>query len=264
MFTLIASALAILIFRFYSLMILPLIVEASKTCLKKCVKCDHILEKQELLSLPSLTDNVLSFKCGGCAMVLSRKYAIVLTVILIIIYFFIPATKFPTYNVNVGGQQLPDVKWETFVEDCGRQALLNNGVRAKKNFETKYHGNIITWRGVYQSRIDHTRFRDPGVAEAFLIKMNPTDSKIDIPDLELIVPTIVHAHHRDEIEAMVPLDILEFKASFVKMGDDFQYHAFHIIEIKNTGEKFEWSNLQVINIMPQSSNLRKQAFLPPA
>jgi len=253
--TLISTVIAILLFKFYSLMILPLIIEASKTCIKKCVKCDHILEKQELLSVPSLTDKVLSFKCGGCAIVISRKYAIVLTIIMIIIYFFLPSSPHAAI-VNPGGQIL-DTKWENYVEDCGRQALLNNGVRAKKNFETKYHANIISWKGSVQSRVDRSRIRDPSVAGALLIKMNPTDAKIEFPDLEIVIGNDVYHRFKDEIEPLTPMDIIEFTGKLRRIGDEFSYHAIEALEIKNTKEKMDWSQLQVIDIAPQQSSLRK-------
>jgi len=57
--TVIAAILSIIIFKFYAFLILPLVIEATKTIIKKCVKCDHVLDKQELLSMPSLTDKVI-------------------------------------------------------------------------------------------------------------------------------------------------------------------------------------------------------------
>jgi hypothetical protein len=262
--TLISTVLAILLFKFYAMMILPLIIEASKTCIKKCVKCDHILEKQELLSVPSLTDKVLSFKCGGCAIVVSRKYAIIITIGLIILYFFLPSSPH-TAILNPGDQMLDNTKWENYVEDCGRQALLNNGVRARKNFENKYSHNIITWRGSVQSKVDRNRIRDPMVSAALLIKMNPTDAKIEFPDLELIISNEVFHHFRNEIDPLTPMDIIEFKGRFRKMGDEFSYHALDAFEIKNTKEKMDWSQLHMIDIpVQQQSSLRKSekgAFL---
>jgi len=56
--TVIAAVLSLVIFKLYAFLILPLVIESTKTVIKKCVKCDHVLDKQELLSLPSLTDNV--------------------------------------------------------------------------------------------------------------------------------------------------------------------------------------------------------------
>lgn len=56
--TVIAAILSLIVFKLYAFLILPLVIESTKTIIKKCVKCDHVLDKQELLSLPSLTDNV--------------------------------------------------------------------------------------------------------------------------------------------------------------------------------------------------------------
>jgi hypothetical protein len=254
MLTLISSLLAIFMFRFYSLMILPLVIEASKTMLKKCVKCDHILEKKELLSFPSLTDQIWGFKCGGCAIVISRKYAIVLTAILIVIYFFLPASE---AVMNPGGRDLVDLKWESYLEDCGRQAILNNGVRAKKNFDSKYNADIIHWKGAIQSKIERNRIPDPHIAEILLIKMNPTDAKIEFPDLQLIVHPATFAKYKGLLDSVEPLDILEFTAVFKRMGDEFNYHTLDLVEIKNTKVKLDWSTLQAVDINPQAKNLRK-------
>ena len=216
----------------------------------------------------------MNFNCGSCVIVISRKYAIILTIILIFIYFLIPS---PTITVNPGGMQfilrknsyllligneLNDVSWEIYAADCGKQSLLNNGVRAKKNFETKYNKNIITWKGAIQSKIEKNRIRDPTIQEALLIKMNPTDSKVEFPDLELVVSPQTYNEYQQILDSLQSLDIIEFKASFRKMGDEFQYHAFNLVSINNTNEKFDWNTMKTLEIVPQSSNLRKKDALP--
>ena len=56
--TYLLGILALLVFKLFAVMILPLLIETTKTVIRKCNKCDNVVAKQELLSLPSLTDKV--------------------------------------------------------------------------------------------------------------------------------------------------------------------------------------------------------------
>jgi len=254
--TVIAAVLSLIVFKLYAFLILPLVIEATKTVIKKCVKCDHVLDKQELLSLPSLTDNILSFKCGNCAVVLSRKYALALIGVLIVIWCFLPGSS-PV--VNPGGMQL-NTKWEEYTNDCGRNVILSNQVRAKKNFETKYAKNIVAWEGVLSKKILVAVNGDVG---AIQLKMNPSDSKGEIADIQLSVPHGLAHKKAEELKKMTTGDIFKFTAIMTAMGDEFHYHHFEAIDLAPTGRRID------INMIPQmvysgTGSLRKDKDSIPA
>jgi hypothetical protein len=249
--TVIAAILSLIVFKLYAFLILPLVIESTKTIIKKCVKCDHVLDKQELLSLPSLTDNILSFKCGGCAVVLSRKYALGILGVLIVIWFFLPGSA-PV--VNPGGIELQNAKWEEYITDCGRNVILSNQVRAKKNFETKYSKNIVSWEGVVQKKILTSISGEVG---ALHVKMNPSDSKSDIADIQLTIPHSLASKNMALFNQFVPGDVFKFKGTIIQMGDEFHYHHFEAIEVTSTGQKFDLSKIPTMTYSGNAPSLRK-------
>ena len=151
------------------------------------------------------------------------------------------------------------LKWEDFVEDCGRKVIFNNGVRAKRNFESKYAGNIITWNGVLQTKIDKSRIDDPSIGAAFLIKMNPSDSKEEYPDIQLIFFNKEAEKFKAIFDQAQPGDVVRFKAVMRKMGDEFHYHHFEAQEVSLTGEKVDLNSIPMIEYVGNIDNkLRRE------
>jgi len=249
--TVIAAIMSLIVFKLYAFLILPLVIEATKTVIKKCVKCDHVLDKQELLSLPSLTDNILSFKCGNCAVVLSRKYALALIGVLIVIWAFLPSSA-PA--VNPGGIELQTTKWEEYITDCGRNVILSNQVRAKRNFETKYAKNIVSWEGVLSKKILVSIDGDVG---ALQLKMNPSDSKAEIADIQLSVPHSLAHKKADVFKGMTTGDVFKFTAIMQGMGDEFHYHHFEAVDVTPTGAKIDINTIPNMVYSGTAPSLRK-------
>jgi len=102
--TYIASIITLFIFGFFSIILLPLIIQSSKTVVRRCGDCYEVLEQHDLFSLPSLSDEVeenlnkilkrllyqkvMNFRCGNCALVISRKYLLVVFSILVVFYMY--------------------------------------------------------------------------------------------------------------------------------------------------------------------------------
>lgn len=249
--TVIAAILSLIVFKLYAFLILPLVIESTKTIIKKCVKCDHVLDKQELLSLPSLTDNILSFKCGSCAVVLSRKYALGILGVLIVIWFFLPSSA-PV--VNPGGIELQSTKWEEYITDCGRNVILSNQVRAKKNFETKYSKNIVSWEGVLQKKILTSINGEVG---ALHVKMNPSDSKSEIADIQLTISHSLASKNMAIFTQMATGDVFKFKGTIVQMGDEFHYHHFEAIDVSAPSGRIDIATIPTMTYSGNAPSLRK-------
>lgn len=56
--TYLASLVTLFLFGFFSIILLPLIIQSSKTIVRRCGDCYEILEQHDLFSLPSLSDEV--------------------------------------------------------------------------------------------------------------------------------------------------------------------------------------------------------------
>lgn len=83
------SILAIIFFRYYSIFLIPLIIQATRTIVKKCYDCNEVLESHDLFSIPSFNDKVLNFRFGSCAIIVSRKYAYALLILAVVLYLFL-------------------------------------------------------------------------------------------------------------------------------------------------------------------------------
>lgn len=73
-YTYLAAALLILIFNVWSIVLLPFAIPLTRAIVRKCSKCETRLEVKTPMGLPSLKDEVLTLRCGECAVVLSRSY----------------------------------------------------------------------------------------------------------------------------------------------------------------------------------------------
>ena len=132
--------------------------------------------------------------------------------------------------------------------------ILSNQVRAKKNFETKYAKNIVNWEGVLQKKILTSINGEVG---ALHVKMNPSDSKSDIADIQLTIPHSLASKNMHLFNQMTMGDVFKFKGTIVQMGDEFHYHHFEAIEVTSTGQKFDLSKIPTMTYSGNAPSLRK-------
>lgn len=88
-YTYLLAVVLILVFNIWSIFLLPFAIPLTLSIVRKCTKCETRLEIKTPMGLPSLKDEVLTLRCGECAVVLSRSYlasilGVILTVILIL------------------------------------------------------------------------------------------------------------------------------------------------------------------------------------
>jgi hypothetical protein len=150
------------------------------------------------------------------------------------------------------GLNLSTLKWEDFVEDCGRKVIFSNAVRAKRNFELKYETHFVTWSGVVFAKIPSHQINDPYIEEAILIKMNPSDSKEEYPDIQLLFYKKEAEANKDAIAKVQVGDVVNYRAGMKNMGDEFHYHSFECKEFTITGER---TDINAIPMIQYSGNI---------
>lgn len=79
----IACFFCVLILKWWSVLILPMLIPLSKAIMHTCSHCNSNLATYHPFGLPSMQDEVLTIKCGDCAMILSRTYTIVLMILML-------------------------------------------------------------------------------------------------------------------------------------------------------------------------------------
>jgi len=152
------------------------------------------------------------------------------------------------------GIELQNTKWEEYITDCGRNVILSNQVRAKKNFEIKYAKNIVSWEGVLQKKILTSINGEVG---ALHVKMNPSDSKSEIADIQLTIPHSLASKHTALLNGMTQGDVFKFKANIVQMGDEFHYHHFEAIDVAGPTRKIDISTIPTMTYSGNAPSLRK-------
>ena len=140
------------------------------------------------------------------------------------------------------------------MEDCGRKVILNNHIRAKKNFEQKYARNLVKWTGALKEKLGSN---DPVVGVYLNIKMNPTDSNPDYFDVQLLLTRPVANKHHDLLNKLSQGDIIEFRAIMKVMGDEYHFNVMEALEIRDTGERIDLMKIPVLNYTGNAYLLRK-------
>jgi hypothetical protein len=137
-----------------------------------------------------------------------------------------------------------DVQWKDYLEDCGKMVIIENNVKAAKIFEEKYKGNVIEWEGYFVYSYDGGTYilTENKHKLNFFIKMDNTES-LTYPDLILSIGENYYRDHRTMIKSIENGDGLSFKASFEMLGDEFQLHHLHSVELKKTGKSKDLSNI---------------------
>ncbi|EGR28821.1 hypothetical protein IMG5_168570 [Ichthyophthirius multifiliis] len=254
--TYVISIAAVFFFQFWSIFIIPIIIQSTQMIAKRCYDCDQIIQKHNLFSIPSLSDQVLNFRFGSCAVILSRKYAYIILTLLIIIFTY-RQYAFGLNNIEQNASNLPQnniitSSWQEYVNNCGKDVYLSNELRAKSNFNKVYLQNIVKWQGVFMSFLNKPpKFMNSNQFYFIKVKMEPSDSAIGSPDLALKVEYLIHQQYQDTLNQITEGDIILFKGKFIIMGDEFNEHVLDLDHIENTDKKKNWKiqNTLMVNMM---------------
>ncbi|KAH8584200.1 lipopolysaccharide-induced transcription factor regulating tumor necrosis factor alpha [Cryptosporidium sp. chipmunk genotype I] len=214
-FTYFASVALFLVIGWISCPILPLIWTLIQDSVHTCPRCLNKISRNRRIKCPSIKSEIMTLKCGSCAVVLTRRY--VITILLI----FSTIIIFTTLRTLLKIYGLPDIEhgppidntWMMFIESCGVKSYLGNPIRAVREFEDSYQYKTVSWTG-----------RVIKVQEGFwkkhfiYIGMNPpqivTNSGNPIPDLGLTF----NENLLTQISKIKPGDLLDFNATLVEFG----------------------------------------------
>merc|ERR1719387_2937163 len=90
----------------------------------------------------------MTFKVGSCAVVLARKYV----VILVSLIGVIATVYFLRSSVHLQAAEIPkgppsNHTWEDFLEACGPKPLLRHRSGGQHLFEQRFRRRTFTWEG---------------------------------------------------------------------------------------------------------------------
>ncbi|KAF4746874.1 hypothetical protein FOZ63_028671 [Perkinsus olseni] len=229
------ALLLILVLQWLSVCVLPVIWPLLKDTVHRCPSCLNKVGSRSKISLPtSFKNDVLTFRIGHCAVVLARKYVVILLALVGVIGVF--------YMARSSGVMQPamiprgpdiDVTWKDFLNDCGDRAYLGNPLHSVKAFDEKYKYKTVKWTGrVVRIRegIDLWLFKTKSFA---MIKMFPPQQayRPDVVDLILLFDG---AQQRDQVALLPAGAWAEFEASLLSLGRRGGPHLLQLWSIKET------------------------------
>ncbi|CAD8046112.1 unnamed protein product [Paramecium primaurelia] len=222
----IISFVSLFYFGIWCIFIIPLVFQSTKMIIKRCYYCNQELEKRKYFQLPNINDQVLQFRFGNCFVVVSRKYALILLTIIISLFFYFEyftEQEHPQIEANVYSNK----SWVDFLQFCGKFQFVDNGLKARHQFETYFKNKIVSWKGDYiQTKPNH----DQNFHYNYWVylKMDPTESTEDLPDIIIGVNESQYSIQIfQKLEKGKPI---HFEAKFLFLGSEYN---FHILELKN-------------------------------
>lgn len=233
-FTVIACCITILIFRVWSLFLLPFVIPLSKAMVIRCNRCDAKLEVHQPFGLFSLKDEVLTLKCGECALVISRTYLLTIVTIIscIFIYFWASTEAVIEKKVYIS------TTWPEYLEDCGGEIVLQNTIKVTDTFNKKYHEKTITWDGYLMKATENYGWFRGEHAVVILVKMQPSESDIHA-DLILSMDDSDFYLNTAALASLSRGDKFKFNATFVSPGNEQQLHHLHAHYIEKLEGRIE-------------------------
>eukprot|EP00743_Colponemidia_sp_Colp-15_P009390 GILK01010267.1.p1 GENE.GILK01010267.1~~GILK01010267.1.p1 ORF type:complete len:394 (-),score=47.22 GILK01010267.1:22-1203(-) len=220
---------------------LPFLLPFLKEAVHRCPRCLNKVGSKARVTLPSPRDEVMTFSCGKCAVVLSRKYlffALVVIGLVFLAFLRIQAVE----NRPV---EYTDASWDDFISDCGQSTFRRNPVRASINFRDKYQDKTVTWEGKLIKVDQNQQSIMHRGSPILIIRMDPSDSGLGAD-----IAMIATADHSSSISNLNPGDWVAFNATFISAGRDRQLHHMHAVSIeKSTTERASPEEALIQNMM---------------
>ncbi|CAD8051932.1 unnamed protein product [Paramecium sonneborni] len=240
----------------WCIFIIPLVFQSTKIIIKRCYYCNSELEKRNYFQLPNINDQVLQFRFGNCIIVVSRKYFMILLSIIFLLFFYFE------YIVEKESKKIEfdlqtDKSWMDFLQFCGKFQFVENGLKARHQFETHFKNKIISWKGDYVQTKSNYDQNFPFNYWVY-IKMDPTETTEDISDIALGVNS-----------KLFPLEIftklqtgkpINFEAKFLLLGSEYNFHILELkqINIKDSEHVEDIKQIKKFTlIMDQTQQLKK-------
>jgi len=178
----------------------------------------------------------MTFKVGGCAVVLARKYVVILVGLvgtILVVYLLRSTVHLKSNSVaEVHKGPASNATWEDFLFECGPRTSLRQRATVARPFEEKFRRKTFNWSGEVHSikeGVDVLFLRTKSVV---MVRMNPPrHSRGDLPDVALLFGE----ERFREVAALNPGDWVNFEATMQAhgyRGDPEVMTMWHIAAVK--------------------------------
>ena len=124
-----------------------------------------------------------------------------------------------------------NLKWEDLIKYCGSKVIIDNSARANEIFNRKFKGNVINWKGHFI--ISSYNPYDPSHVATYFIRMLPSES---INGADIIISLDISTFEKYRELKFIRGDPIEFTGKLENLGNEWNPHHIHIIEIKKIEE----------------------------
>jgi len=159
----------------------------------------------------------MSFKIGGCAVVLARKYVAILIGLLgtIALVYFLRSTVQLNTLAEVERGPESSLSWEDFLHDCGPRNALRHRTSTARAFEEKFRRKTFKWQGEVRVIREGFEVLFVKTKSVVMVRMNPPRfPRRDLPDIALIFGE----DRNPEVGTLEPGDWVEFEATMIAHG----------------------------------------------
>lgn len=197
--------------------ILPLLWPAFKDVVHHCPRCLNVVARKSRISLPTFRTEVMTFKIGGCAVVLARKYVAImlgLVVTILGVYLLRSTVHLNTIaEVQKGPPSL--LTWDDFLLDCGPRTSLRHRASTARSFEERFRRRTFKWQGEVQLIREGFDVFFVKTKSVVMVKMYPQRyPRRDMPDVALLFSEDRNA----EVGTLEPGEWVEFEATMAAHG----------------------------------------------
>lgn len=203
-----------------ALWVLPLLWPAFKDVVHHCPRCLNVIARQSRVKLPTFRSEVMTIKVGSCAIVLARKYVVILAGLILVIAtvavmrYTVPLTaQAPGDSIPKG--PLSQLTWEDFMYHCGPRQSLRHRSSVTRAFEEKFRRRTFKWQAevlLIREGYDIFLLRTKSVV---MVRMYPQRfPRRDIPDVVLLFGE----DRNREVSELAVGDWIEFEATMTSHG----------------------------------------------
>ncbi|CAK55711.1 unnamed protein product (macronuclear) [Paramecium tetraurelia] len=243
----------------WSVLLIPLVFQSTKVIIKRCQYCNQELEKRNYFQLPNINDQVMQFKFGNCMIVASRKYALILLGIIFLLFFYFQQ-QIEKEPIKIEIDYPTDKSWMDFLQLCGKFQFVENGLKARHQFETNFKGKIVAWNGIYVKTKSNNDM-NYSYSHWVYIKMDPTESTDDIPDVVLGVNS--QQYSIEKFNLLEQGQSINFNAKFISLGSEYNFHILELKQLEiNTSESLvDIKQIKKFTLIMDQSQQLKQTKL---
>lgn len=220
------SIVLLLVLNWAALCVVPVVYPLFKDVVHHCPRCLSVLATRSRVAVSSFKQEVMSIRFGNCAIVLARKYVVMMLALMALIGCFHYARS--SSAASTGGldsvvrSEVVALQWEDFMKDCGFKSYLGNPIHVTVAFNERYKNKTFNWQGT----VHHF---EEGISFLWWNQRGALFAQMDPPQFPM-----KRGHDPDLVLVYSDTDKVSESVGKLKRGDSFNFVAT-MVEVGRRG-----------------------------